>query len=98
MRWPSENAKQEYGVDPMTASEELELLEKCPFKAKTRSSKVRLVTAFRKIQGNSEALIAYTRRIPEEENAVHAELVAKLADEYEALERRMGEIFDGRNL
>ena len=79
------DTKKEYGVEPMTFNEEMELWKTNPSKAQTRNDKIRLHHALEAILSESRALIDYVKNIPEDDEAHHAEIVKAFTEEIESI-------------
>ena len=86
--------KNEYGIEPMTFDEEMNLFKKCPSLHKTRNAKVRLGVAFRKMENVSKHMIEYCKEIPEEDSEDHANRVSKFATAMEILVDYMNKTID----
>ena len=88
-----ENVKELYGIEPMSFDEEMALWREHEYKAQTRNNKVRLGVAFQKMMKDAEHLAEYSKRIPEEDNAEHAQKVAELTEVMERIEKEIGNEF-----
>ena len=73
--------KEMYGVEELSFEEEIELVKNHPDKARTRSSKIVMQNNLNVMQRQINEYREKFKRIPEEDDEKHAELVARLADE-----------------
>ncbi len=88
------NDKELYGIEPMDVNEELVLFHVHPAMAKTRSSKIRLVTASKRIKATADYMEWYAKEIPVEDDMHHADLVRKLCEDIELFEKHLCEIIN----
>ena len=88
------DTKRDYGIEPMTFNEEMELWKTNPSKAQTRNDKIRLHNALKSIMSEAEALIDYVKGIPEDDEEHHAEIVKAFTDEIISIKNQFTTCYD----